>query len=207
MKIGIDRKTFCILFSSLLMLSVLAVGTYSYEFDSYRTSVNHAVDLSWVINDVKARTGDNLPVVICGTSRGAVSAVNQHFLADAIAISSPVTSGNNGTPVGSAGGILPADVTNPVHVLWHALDDCLVTVPADAAALLNDFPDVAGNELNGGFVDTVMANPCGALDYHGFLGIESCAVTTTTDWVASLIFDDTRPTTATEASHVTTPSS
>lgn len=180
------------------------IGAYSYEFDPYRISVNHAVDLSRVINNVKARTGHNLPVVICGTSRGAVSAVNQHFLADAIAISSPVTSGS-GTPVGSAGGILPSDIAKPAHVLWHVLDGCSVTVPADAAALLNDFPDVAGDELDGGFADTVAANPCGALDYHGFLGIESCAVTATTDWIASLTFDATRPTTATENSRVTTP--
>ncbi len=178
------------------------IGIFTSDFDPYRISVNHAVDLSRVINS--AKNGDNLPIVLGGTSRGAISAVNQHFLADAISVSSPVTSGN-GTPLGSAGGISPADITKPAHVMWHILDGCSVTVPADAVALLNDFPDVVGDQLDGGFADTMAANPCGALDYHGFLGIESCAVTATANWIASLTFDATRPSTTTQNSRVTTP--
>ena len=43
--------------------------------------------------------------------------------------------------------------------------------------------EVAGNHVSGGFADTVANNPCGAFSFHGFLGIENCAVNTTTTWI------------------------
>lgn len=150
-------------------------GTY----DSYRTSMAHAVDLSQIINIENAT--DNLPVIIAGTSRGSISAVAQHALASAVAISAPLTSGS-GTPIGF-GNVLPANVTEPVHVSWHGLDECSVTTVANARALVNDFPDATGVEIGGGFA-VVGANPCRANHYHGFPGIESCAVKQETDWMA-----------------------
>jgi len=171
------------------------IGT-PYVFDSYRTSVNHAVDLSRIINE--AKQGVNLPVVLVGTSRGTISAVNQNFLADAIALSSPVTTGN-GVPVGT-GDILPQEITMQTHVMWHRLDRCSVTQPSNSELLLYDFPNVTGDELDGGFYDTVIDDPCNAYDYHSFLGIESCTVGIITSWLDSLTFDVSRPDTLTEFS-------
>jgi len=100
----------------------------------------------------------------------------------AIAISSPVTGGTTGDPVSHADA---AKVSVPVQVLWHADDACSVTVPVNAYTLSDAFPNGEGVGLSGGFNPTG-TNPCGATSYHGFLGIESCAVSQTTGWVDAL---------------------
>lgn len=160
-----------------------------YAYDGYRISAEHAVDLSELIN---LENGTNLPVIIAGTSRGAISAVAQHRLSAAIAISSPLTSGNNGSPVTGSDA---AQVGEPVYILWHDQDGCSVTTPADAADLVSLFPAAAGKAVDGGFSDSSQANPCRANTYHGFLGIESCAVSFTTDWIDSELVSipDSRP--------------
>ncbi|HAK60115.1 MAG TPA: hypothetical protein DCO77_06995 [Nitrospiraceae bacterium] len=155
-------------------------STSGYAYDGYRTSMAHAVDLSEVINI--ANSSDNLPVIVVGTSRGAISAVAQHSLGTAIAISSSVTAGANGTPVGT-GNVQPENVAAPAHVLWHVRDECSVTPPSGSGSLLSDFPDASGARLDGGFNDVTQSNPCKANTYHGFLGIESCAVRKTTNWL------------------------
>ena len=50
----------------------------SYLYDVYRTSVDHAIDITTIVNQ---ENSDNLPVFIAGTSRGAISAVAQNMLA------------------------------------------------------------------------------------------------------------------------------
>lgn len=161
--------------------------TRGSAYDVYRTSARHAVDLSWVIN---AENPENLPVFIAGTSRGAVSAVAQYMLAAGIALSSPVTSGSNGRPVREDSiypQVRPSRVPIPVHVLWHLSDSCRVSLAADSRNLIADFADSAGDGLAGGFVDPLSPNECGAFSYHGFLGIESCAVDTTVAWMDNVI--------------------
>jgi hypothetical protein len=156
----------------------------SYLYDVYRTSVDHAIDITTIVNQ---ENSDNLPVFIAGTSRGAISAVAQNMLAMGIALSSPVTrSRAGGTPIGSAA--LPVDVVEvPAHVLYHQNDGCGGTQPTNTAALIEQFAnaevEVVGNHVADGFVDTVANNPCGAFSFHGFLGIENCAVNTTTTWI------------------------
>ena len=164
------------------------IDNTSYLYDAYRISVDHAIDITTLVNQENA---DNLPVFIAGTSRGAISAVAQNSLATAIAISSPVTrSSAGGAPIGSTA--LPIDVVQvPVHVLYHQDDGCGGTQPANTATLLDQLSNasvnVAGNNVSGGFNDTVDNNPCGAFSYHGFLGIENCAVNTTTAWADELL--------------------
>ena len=164
------------------------IDNANYLYDAYRTSVDHAIDITTIVN---RENSEDLPVFIAGTSRGAISAVAQNTLAMGIAISSPVTvSPAGGAPVGSDA--LPVDVVEvPVQVLYHQMDGCGASVPANSADLINQFAnsgvDVKGNSLTGGFRDTVANNLCGALDYHGFLGIENCAVNTTTTWIDDLL--------------------
>ncbi len=150
-------------------------------YDGYRTSMAHAVDLSQLINVVNAT--DNLPVILAGTSRGSISAVAQHALASLLAISAPLTSGSIGTPIGT-GNVLPANVPGPVHVSWHELDACPATTPANALSLVSDFPDATGVSISGGFASSSSTRTCNADTYHGFPGIESCAVKQETDWMA-----------------------
>lgn len=164
------------------------IDSSRYLYDAYRISVDHAVD---IVTIVSQENNDNLPVFIAGTSRGAISAVAQNMLASGIAISSPVTrSGAGGAPIGSAA--LPVDVVEvPVHVLYHQLDGCGATQPANSAALITQLNStgttVAGDHLSGGFNDTLTPDACGAFSYHGFLGIENCAVNTTTAWIDALL--------------------
>lgn len=155
--------------------------TNGYAYDGYRTSMAHAVDLSQLINVVNA--ADNLPVIIAGTSRGSISAVAQHELGTALAISAPVTSGSFGTPIGT-GNVIPANVSDPVNVSWHVLDGCGGTKPANAQLLVGNFPDATGVSISGGFSSSSSTRVCNADHYHGFPGIESCAVKQATDWMA-----------------------
>ncbi|MDH5446271.1 MAG: hypothetical protein OEY52_12000 [Gammaproteobacteria bacterium] len=164
------------------------------HYDDYRRSVNHAVDIVRVINHVNS---DNLPVVIAGTSRGAISAVSQHMFADAITISSPVTTGEFGTPLSEDSTfdkLKPSSVTVPAHVMLHVKDACRVSPPQGAYNLVAAFePDASVNVIDGGFDATDKEDDCKANTYHGFFGIESCAVGKATDWVKGLRLPDSRP--------------
>ncbi len=175
-----------------------------FAYDSYRISMAHAVDLSQLINAVNS--ADNLPVVIAGTSRGTISAVAQHKLGSLLALSAPLTGGANGTPIGSSTVVLPANVTESVHVSWHVLDGCNVTTPADAQTLVGDLPDAVGVSISGGFASAASTSPCNADHYHGFPGIESCAVMQATDWLATEIaaLPATRPETDDAVASTTT---
>jgi hypothetical protein len=66
----------------------------------------------------------------------------------------------------------------PVHVLAHKLDARDATTPENSEILHNDFISAGVNsrfdEVTGGF--TLSQNPCQALTYHEFLGIENEAV-------------------------------
>lgn len=162
----------------------------SSEVDLYRTSVRHAVDLTTIIN-MENSTG--LPVIFAGTSRGAISAVAQSQLADAIALSSPVTSGGI-TPVDESGSVKPSAVTVPAQVMWHVDDGCSVTKVSDSENLVTAFtPAAASKGISGGFDHPAESNPCKAKTAHGFFGIESCAVGVATDWMDGLSLPDSKP--------------
>jgi hypothetical protein len=179
----------------------IGVSNSGYAYDDYRTSMEHAVDLSQLINVVNTT---NLPVIIAGTSRGSISAVAQHELGSLVAISAPLTSGSNGFPIGSAN-VLPANVPEPVHVSWHVLDGCNSTKPANAESLVSDFPDAVGVSISGGFASASSTRTCNADHYHGFPGIESCAVKQATDWMAVELaaLSNTRPLTTAQTTSTT----
>lgn len=154
-----------------------------YAMDGYRISPSHAVDLVKIIQTADPARG--LPVIIAGTSRGTISAVAQTRLADALALSAPLTVGSGPTsyPIVSAEA-KPANVTGPAQVLWHVLDQCSKSPVNKAWSLAQDLVDGTGTSVDGGFVDpTDPINFCGAFSHHGFLGIESCAVGQHTTWM------------------------
>jgi len=69
-------------------------------------------------------------------------------------------------------------MTVPAHVLAHVQDGCFVTTPANAIILKDDFKaagvDSFFNSVDGGF--EINPDPCQATTFHGFLGIETTAV-------------------------------
>ena len=179
------------------------VTTNPRTYDDYRISSRHGVDIARI---AAAENGANLNVFLVGTSRGAFSAVGNHELGMAIAISSAVTSAG-ATPVASGGPrylgdgsnrLQPEFVTVPTHMKIHSSDLCSLSAPANAPSIFARFTSVAalyataGVEnhyaaFNGGFDLTGTGSPvidaCDAKTYHGFLGIENAAVADTTAWM------------------------
>lgn len=150
-------------------------------YDGYRLSAAHGVDIAAVAS---AENTTNLPIIIAGTSRGAISAVAQSGQVSAIMVSAPVTSGM-GWPVGS--NALPRSaIRAPLHVLWHSQDACALSTPSGARDLALAVPGATGDPVSGGFNDPTEPDPCQARTLHGFLGIESCAVSRHTNWLDSL---------------------
>jgi len=160
------------------------------DADLYRVSARHAVDVLEVLKRINT---ENLPVFIAGTSKGALSAVALNLLATGVSISSPVTSGTTYLYVGQPGIpiLAPAHVRRPAHVLWHSGDLCNVSTPAGAQALaaaLSATTPTASDTASGGVRVTVASgnvtpDPCGAFDYHGYLGIEPAAAGYVTAWL------------------------
>ncbi len=163
--------------------------------DVYRTSVDHAVDILGVLKTLNTH---HLPVFLAGTSRGALSVVAQNRIATGIATSSSATIdvldngrrlyvGRPDTP-----NLLPQFVRRPTHVMWHTEDGCSGTRPDASRALYDSLAaagvDAAFDTASGGVRVTAMGNGvspdiCGALSFHGFMGIEHTAVGHITTWL------------------------
>ena len=166
------------------------------NIDLYRISVDHAIDIVGVLRYVNT---DNLDVFLAGTSRGAISVVANNLIAAGILISSPVTNNNglaNRLYVGDPNhtNLLAGYVQRPVHTLWHTDDACPASDPAGSKAWFNALAanaqtyTIESQTVIGGFYITNPAvDNCGALSYHGFLGIEPTAVGYTTTWLDTRI--------------------
>jgi hypothetical protein len=165
-------------------------------FDQYRVSPAHAQDIQTILRKVNALYGTgHLNVFLAGTSRGAISVTAQNMLGIGSMLSSPVTS-QGGNPqnlwVGATSPhprLVPDFVTVPVHVLAHNQDGCFVSTPANSATLHNDFvatgvPSVLSG-LTGGF--ELDLDPCNALTFHGYLGIEQEALKTMTKRMTQIL--------------------
>jgi hypothetical protein len=162
--------------------------TYNYQYDTYRTSMRAAVDISSVINSADT-TG--LPVFFEGSSRGTVSAASNSILSSGIAVASPVTSGN-GDPIGggsSVATVQAASIHVPMQVTWNTKDTCSVTVPANSKAMAQTFLNagvtITATAITGGPGD--YPNPgCVAAGYHQYFTIETCSVQQQTDWATTV---------------------
>jgi len=163
--------------------------------DFYRVSVDHAVDILAVLESLG--TG-HLPVFLSGTSRGAISVVAQNLIATGVVISSPATldrsDGGRRLYVGrpDTPNLQPSYVRRPTQVLWHAEDGCVGVSPADSRAfydsLVANGNDASFSIGSGGVRVTTAGNGvspdvCGALSYHGFMGIENTVVGAITGWL------------------------
>jgi len=166
-------------------------GPFNVDMDNYRNSMKHAVDIATIL---QRENTEDYNVIFSGTSRGSISVAANNTLAAGIAMSSSLTSrpagSTTGSPVGSAE--LPLSVIQrESHVLLHSLDGCEYTTPADSRALYEALyaqgTGAVANEVTGGFQDTTRNDVCGAFDYHGYVGIEMCAVTKETVWMDNLI--------------------
>lgn len=154
------------------------------DIDAYRISVNQAIDILAVTRQVN---GNHLPLFLDGTSRGTISVFANNTIANGITLSSPLTvdATPGHYPIGATGvaRLQPSYVQRPTYVVWHQDDTCTYTPPASSAQLVNELNangngiTVTSDTASGGVQVTkasasVTPNPCGAFDYHGFMGIE-----------------------------------
>ena len=168
-------------------LNVAVMGRASDMTDldyPVRVSDEHMKDIKTVVDHLKNDTG--LPVWLVGTSRGTVSATaaavkfGNSDLAGIVLTSSIVTY----KVVGAVPKQDLAAIRIPVLVLHHEQDACGHCRPYEVPAIVKGLANAPFKKLvmvNGG--GGASGEPCEAMHYHGFIGMEKEAVTTITDWI------------------------
>lgn len=150
---------------------------------AYRATAPHLADVRAVLAAVKARWPE--PVWLVGTSRGTVSATAAAVegvgeIAGLVLSSSIVSVDKPGAlPRQNLGAIRV-----PVLMLHHARDACRVTAPQAVPAVLARFTAAPVRKLmmvDGGHDPS--GDPCEALHWHGFIGMEAEAVDRVTGWM------------------------
>jgi len=140
----------------------------------FRNSQEHVQDIESVINYVKSL--NNNPVWLIGTSRGTESvayvAVNLNDQIDGVVLTSSISKTNNkGTSVTD---LALERITVPVLAIHHKQDKCKVTKPRVVEDIKRKSYNASRVEIklfNGGD-KPISGNPCQAMTYHGYLGIE-----------------------------------
>jgi dienelactone hydrolase len=149
-----------------------------------RMSERHLADMRAVLEWLKGKTAT--PIWVVGTSRGTVSV--SHLLV-------------NTSDARIAGGVLSASITAPgrtgtltsmalkqikvpMLLIHHSADACRACPPAgvpDVLRALENAPVKRMMMVSGGGGAT--GDPCQALHYHGFVGMEADVVKLVSDWV------------------------
>ena len=157
--------------------------------NGYRWSPEHAEDIGALVIWLRAKTAK---VHLVGTSRAALSVANAATRLEGAARPDTIviTSGmlmqvNNKQPsVERSVGNLDR-ITMPVFLMYHQDDACVVTPPGKVLpfkALLTKAARVDVTMLSGG---RTQGDPCEAMSYHGYLGIDGDVVKAVTTWLNS----------------------
>lgn len=140
----------------------------------FRRSDQRILDIAAVIADLRARFGNNIRIVLDGTSRGTIDMAEAatQLDVDALVLSSTLTD-----PSGATDNVFNVNLSQvrvPTLLLFHKDDACSVTPPEDVELVkgqLVNAPKVKVRGFKGGF-PPVDPNPCQATTFHGFLGKE-----------------------------------
>ena len=169
-------------------VNVVVVGRVSDMKDldySDRISTKHVDDLRRVLQMVKKTVSG--PIWMVGTSRGTVSAtaagiaLRDEKLIDGLVLTSSVTNFKKTGAIPSQNLDL---LTVPVLVMHHERDACKICNPNEVPAILKGLTNAPIKKLvmvNGG--GNPIGDPCEALHYHGFIGMEKEAVSIITNWI------------------------
>ena len=156
------------------------------HLSGFRQTAEHAADIKAVISWMRENT--KLPVWLIGTSRGTQSAA-------AVATRLAGSDGPNGL-------VLTASVVNdprsravtemgvdkltiPVLVVHHEEDACRVTLFRDVPRLMEKLTAAARKELVTFRGGENRGDPCEAMAYHGFNGLEKDVVARIAAWVTA----------------------
>ena len=170
-------------------LNVAVLGLPSDKKTGYveyadRLSPEHLQDIKRVVEYLKTDTG--LPVWLVGTSRGTVSATAAAIdfgneLLDGIVLTASVVSYKK------AGAVPTQDIGKiqiPVLVVHHEKDGCAICAPYEVPSIMKGLKNTPVKKLlmvSGG--DNPTGDPCEALHYHGFIGIEEATVKSMAAWI------------------------
>jgi pimeloyl-ACP methyl ester carboxylesterase len=173
---------------SLAGLNVALMGN-SDDFKKltpqFRRSADHIDDVRHVLDDIATRS--KAPVWLVGTSQGTLSAAaNAAELGSNVAgvvLTSTVTGQQAG---GSVNDIALEKIAVPVLIYHHKQDSCRITPAYAAERLMKRLvlaPVKKYIEVDGG--KDPVGDPCEAFHYHGFIGMETQAVTQMVQWIKS----------------------
>ena len=150
-----------------------------------RVSAAHLTDVKQVLAFVHSQA--EVPIWLIGTSRGSISAAAaaiawQDRIAGLVLTSSVVSYKKTGAiPTQDL-----AALKLPVLVLHHAKDACVLCQPHEVPAILRGLKNAPIKKeimLTGGANPT--GDSCGALHWHGFIGMEREAVDWISNWIQS----------------------
>lgn len=152
----------------------------------FRHRPEHVTDIKAVIAWVKKQA--NMPVWLVGTSRGTQSAV---FIATQLA---PSDGGPDGVVLTSTmftdkPGNRPVlemlldRIKVPVLIVHHKLDGCEHCKYGDLPKLMDKLTSTSRKELLTFEAGVNLGDPCEAMAYHGFNGIEEQVVKKIADWI------------------------
>jgi hypothetical protein len=149
--------------------------------DQFRTSSAHTQDIQKIIDFLDSQGFKSIDLV--GTSRGTISVA---FLGTALKddrLKGMVLTATMGSRFLS--GIPLGTITLPTLIAHHRDDECNATPFREAMELvrkLSSSPKVNFVEVRGGLPPR-STDPCQALHYHGFYGVEEPVVQVLTDWL------------------------
>ena len=154
-------------------------------YGSFRLTKEHAVDVDAIAAYLKMQAG--VPVWAVGTSLGSFSAAGGAIYGrnvDGLVLTSSTTRVLPDWPIAKSHPHAVASMPlylfkGPALVLSHANDGCMVSPAVDSEKLRKALTNARPVEvvvLEGG--QAQHPNPCEAMGYHGYLGIEDKAVAT-----------------------------
>lgn len=165
---------------------VAVVGKPSDKDDldgSFRISAEHIEDLRRVVAFLKKDSG--LPVWVIGTSMGTISATALATAVGKEEVSGIVlTSSVTKKKTGAVPEQKLESIRLPVLVVHHEFDECKICVPGEVSQIikrLKNAPIKKEVYVKGGANPT--GNPCEALHWHGFIGIEKEVVDLISAWI------------------------
>ena len=169
----------------LLVAVVDTPSDHSADLGAFRASEEHAQDVKAVIAFLRQTA--SVPVWLIGTSRGTVSAGNAAArLTDGGPDGLVLTSSLVGGHAESMRDVALDAIRVPTLVVHHKNDQCPASPYAGAQAMLTRLRNVPKHEFlafDGG--DTPRSEPCEALSYHGYLGLDAEVVKAIADWIKS----------------------
>lgn len=159
----------------------------SYPFlDRFRQTPEHAADVKAVIAWLKKET--RLPVWLIGTSRGTQSvgaaavALRTDGGPDGIVLTSSILQDARAKPVPD---MALETLHLPVLVVHHEQDGCRLCLYRDVPRLMQKLTATSRKELIAFSGGEDVGDPCEALAYHGYNGLEKEVVARIADWLSS----------------------